>query len=131
VIVGFIVALILVGFWDGFTTFFGTNQILSGGIENLTIAIISFFFAIIITSFLFCTKFILNEKSDDFFPGLLRFLLLVSIGYDLYTSYIGNQEFILGGNVNSQQFFVLIGMTILVSGSPIICSYLLDKVIND
>lgn len=75
---------------------------------------------------MFGTKFIWEASASSFMSFILRFLWLVALSYDLYTSYHGKQHFILGGNVNNDQMVMIIGMTILVSGAPIIFSYLVD-----
>jgi hypothetical protein len=118
-----LISCFVTGLWDGFTTFYGTSQIMGSDPLQLIASVI---FAVIITGFLFGTKIIWESSSSNFLSFLLRSLWLVALGYDLYTSYLGNKNFILSGNVNDDQMIILIGMTILVSGSPIIFSYLSD-----
>ena len=118
-----IVACFVTGLWDGFTTFYGISQVMG---NDKTQVIASAFFAIIIAGFLFGTKVIWEASSSSFISFVLRFLWFVALGFDLYTSYHGNRHFILGGNVNEDQMIMIIGMTILVSGAPIIFSYLVD-----
>jgi hypothetical protein len=118
-----VVACGLTGLWDGFTTFYGTSQVMG---NDGTQIIASAVFAVIIGGFLFGTKVIWESASNAFLSLLLRSLWVIALGYDLYTSYLGNKDFILGGNVNDDQMIILVGMTILVSGAPIIFSYLVD-----
>lgn len=118
-----VIACGLTGLWDGFTTFYGTSQVMGA---NETQVIASAVFALIIGGFLFGTKVIWESPTNTFLALLLRSFWLIALGYDLYTSYLGNRDFILGGNVSEDQMVILIGMTILVSGAPIIFSYLVD-----
>jgi hypothetical protein len=115
----------LTGLWDGFTTFYGISGIM--GTKGVGI-IASAFFALVIAGFLFGTKTIWDNSRNNPIAPILKFLWFVAFLYDIYTSFYGNKEFILNGYVNDEQMIMLIGMTILVSGSPIIYSYLIDNV---
>lgn len=119
-----VIACLFTGLWDGFTTFYGTSIVMG---DNDTQVVASAIFAVIIGGFLFGTKGIWEASASSFLSLLLRSLWLVALGYDLYTSFLGNKDFILGGNINDDQMIILVGMTILVSGAPIIFSYLVEK----
>lgn len=114
----------LTGLWDGFTTFYGISEIM--GTKNEEI-IASAFFALVIAGFLFGTKTIWETSKSHAIAPMLKLLWFIAFFYDVYTSFYGNREFILHGHVNDEQMIMLIGMTILVSGSPIIYSYLIDN----
>ena len=118
----------LASLWDGFTTFHGTANILANNnnVEPNIIIIISSVFAIIILGFMWSTVYI--WEMDGFSRLLFIVFWFVAVGYDLYTSYIGNLEFIMRGQVNDQQFIVLVGITLLISGSPIFVSLLSDQI---
>ena len=107
--------------WDSFTTVFGTVEILGEQGLQVTASVI---FAAIIAGFLLSTAYIFHKG------GLVGQILIVfwfiALGYDLFTSYTGNLLFIMGGKVSDVQTIVLIGMTILVSSSPILISLILD-----
>lgn len=123
----------IAGLWDGFTTFYGISEIM--GVSDvmklrsreITQIIASAFFALVITGFLFGTKTIWEISKNHSVGQLLKLLWFVAFFYDVYTSFYGNKEFILSGRVNDEQMTMLIGMTILVSASPIMYSYLIDN----
>jgi len=120
------------GLWDGFTTFYGLTEIM--GVSDvmelksreITKIIASACFALVITGFLFGTKTIWETSKNNAIAPILKLLWFIAFFYDVYTSFYGNQEFIFSGRSNDEQMMMLIGMTILVSGSPIIYSYLID-----
>jgi len=111
----------LTGLWDGFTTFYGVSQIM-GTTKEATIA--SAFFAFIIAGFLFGTKTIWDIAGNNLLSIILKLLWFIALSYDIYTSFYGNKTFILNGQGSEEQMIILIGMTLLVSGSPIIYSYI-------
>ena len=123
----------IAGLWDGFTTFYGISEIM--GVSDvmklrsreITQIVASAFFALVITGFLFGTKTIWEISKTHSIGHILKLLWFVAFTYDIYTSFYGNKEFILSGHVNDEQMTMLIGMTILVSASPILYSYLIDN----
>ena len=123
----------LAGLWDGFTTFYGVSEIMgvSDVMElrsrDMTKIIASACFALVITGFLFATKTIWEISNNNAIAPMLKLLWFIAFFYDLYTSFYGNQAFIFSGNINDEQMMMLIGITILVSASPIVYSYLLDN----
>jgi hypothetical protein len=122
----------IAGLWDGFTTFYGLSEImgvsdvLGMNSRDMTKLVASAFFALIVTGFLFGTKTIWESSKHNSIAPILKLLWFIAFFYDVYTSFYGNQEFIFRGNINDEQMMMLIGMTVLVSGSPIIYSYLID-----
>ena len=123
----------IAGLWDGFTTFYGITEIMNVSnvmafnSREMTKIIASAFFAVVITGFLFATKTIWENSRHHAIAPMLRLLWFIAFFYDVYTSFYGNQEFIFHGNINDEQIMMLIGMTALVSGSPVIFSYLVDN----
>ena len=118
------VVFALISLYDGFTTIIGTANIMNDQM------IISVVFAIAILSLVGSTAFIWSKSvlTEDLFLGtFLKFLWFIAMGYDIYTSYQGNLNVLIGGYVNDEQLVILIGLTILVSASPVIFSYLLLK----
>jgi hypothetical protein len=121
----------IAGLWDGFTTFYGITEIMNVSdvmelkSREMRKIIASAFFALVITGFLFGTKTIWERSSHSIAP-ILKILWLIAFFYDVYTSFYGNQEFIFHGHINDEQMMMLVGMTTLVSGSPIIYSYLIN-----
>ena len=130
---GILIVTGLAGLWDGFTTFYGLSEIM--GVSDvmelksreMTKIIASACFALVITGFLFATKTIWETSKSNAIAPMLKVLWFIAFFYDVYTSFYGNQEFIFSGKINDEQMLMLIGMTTLVSGSPIIYSYLIDN----
>ncbi|MFN0139625.1 MAG: hypothetical protein ACKVQW_06020 [Pyrinomonadaceae bacterium] len=121
-----IVVLIAASLWDGFTTIYGTLNILgSGGVAIVA----SLLFGALILSFLLNTQKVWKWESD-FAGGLLKLFWFVAIAYDLYTAWDGNQAFIVGETKNEKQLIVLAGLTIMISGSPVILSILWEKMMD-
>jgi len=116
--------------WDAFTTFYGTLSIFyssydMGFAEMLTNdprktgAAVGF--AIVIMLLLFSAKFVLEKGLHIMF----RILIGITFLYDVVTSYIGNQAFIIQSqNTSVTQFFVLIGLTVVISSASIAIPYL-------
>jgi hypothetical protein len=89
----FIVGLGLAGLWDGFTTFYGTTVILG---KSSTQIAASAFFALSIAGFLFGTKYVWKYNEEELLVFVLRTMWIVAFGYDLFTSFVGNRDIILG-----------------------------------
>jgi len=119
-----LICLGITGLWDGFTTLYGTLAILGADTAQMFISVVM---AVVIMGLLFSTRSIMKTDPVSLLGVLLRLLWLTAVSYDLYTSYIGNEEFIIQGIANDQQAVVLLGITILVSGSPIMFSLLQDR----
>lgn len=115
-----VLVLGLASFWDGFTTVYGTINTIGMGIFQLIAGLI--FGALILCCLLFTERIIRWES--NFTGAILRFFWFIALCYDLYTSWLGNRDFIIGYNPSDKKTVVLIGLTALVSGSPIILSLL-------
>jgi len=109
--------------WDGFTTVAGTYDILGSGWGQLAGSVA---FALVILGFLVGTLELLERYEDwhAFVVCLVSFFWLSAFGYDLFTSYVGNCRFIIGGSLNASKTFILIGLTVFISVSPVCLSYL-------
>lgn len=114
----------IIALYDGFTTFIGTADIMDDSI------IISVVFAVIILAIVGSTAFIWSDNAieEEFLRIFLRFLWFVAIIYDLFTSYVGNLEVLMDGDVSGGQTFILLGLTLLVSSAPVIFSYFLREI---
>jgi len=112
---------LLITLWDTFTTAYGIGSVLGWGPVQVFIAII---FTLIIDVFVLGTFRIVKSRSDSFFKYVLYFLWAIAVIYDVYSSYLGNAEFIIKVDQGLPQIFMLIGLTIFVASSPIIVSYL-------
>lgn len=111
--------------WDAFTTFYGSYILLSIANENpIKPILLSILFMSVILGFLLATPSIWGEKRGFIIDWLLRFFWIIAFLYDLYTSYHGNQNFIFSNTIASSQQIMLIGITILISSTPIVFSYL-------
>ena len=117
----FLIGLGLSGLWDGFTTFYGTTTILGKSPTQIAASIA---FALTISGFLFGTKYVWKYNEEELLVYVLRAMWIVSFGYSLFTSFVGNRDIILGTSSTPEQFAILLGMTLLTSGSPIIFSFL-------
>lgn len=112
-----LIALGIGAIWDGFTTVAGTVEILGSGGLQIMAAVV---FALIIAGFLLGTTYVRNLE------GILGKALQggwwMALLYDLYTSYTGNRDFIMDGQVAGSQHVLLIGLTLLVTASPVLFS---------
>ncbi len=120
---GLIVIFSIVAVWDGFTTVFGTTVILDGGPQQLGAALV---LAAVIMAFLIGTVWIWQENG---MIGILgKVLWVIALGYDLYTSFEGNRAFLVTSeSIEEKKLAILVGLTLLVSSSPIIISGLLSS----
>lgn len=119
--------LVAASLWDGFTTIYGTLEILGTG----AVAVIaSLLFGALILSFLLNTQKVFSWESD-FAGGLLRLFWFIAIAYDLYTAWTGNQAFIVGNTNEQRQMIVLTGLTLMISGAPVILSIMWEKLLRE
>lgn len=125
-----LIILGLAGLWDGFTTFYGSYSLLGGGGMSV---IISMIFAVIITAFLFTTSFIWSrELQGEFIGDLLKGFWFIAFAFDVFTSFVGNKDILLSNVVElDESMIMLVGITALVSGSPIIFSYIITLAPDD
>ena len=76
--------------------------------------------AVIILGLLFSTPKLPKEKG--WASTFLRTSWALALAYDLYTSYVGNRDIIMGGTVEGRQYVIVIGLTVLVTISPMFLS---------
>ena len=113
----------LASIWDAFATVYGTSQVLGNGTLQIAAALL---FGGLILGFVLNSRRILKWRSS-FFGGLLKFFWFIALCYDFLTTWIANRD-IIGQEQNSVvQVIILIGLTLLVSASPILLSGLWEK----
>jgi hypothetical protein len=125
--------LIALAAWDFFTTFYGVlgifHRTTSGDIIDMVMmdpikTIASLAVATAIMLVLLSAKTVLENGWQLGF----RVVFVVAFIYDAYTSYMGNLAFILRvDDPKLSEFFVIIGLTIFVSGSTSAIPYLIKK----
>jgi hypothetical protein len=118
-----LVVLAVAALWDAFMTIYGTVTILGSG--PLQIAASLLFSALVLT-LLLNTRRIMRSLSG-FMGSMAKFFWFIAIGYDFFTSWIGNSKLIVGGSRNAAQTVILIGLTLLVVSSPILLSELWER----
>ena len=128
---------LLAGLWDGLTTVLGTAVILKA--QDYLQFGFCFAAAVVVCGFTFGTRTFFSMVSP--FSFFLKLGWGLALGYDCYTSFMGNARYVvLGQKINVitdeglfdtisqmtlQQFLVVAVMTILISGAPIGYSFLL------
>ena len=81
-----------------------------------------------IMAILLFTSRIWDRDSDGFVVIIMRIFWWIAFGYDLYTSYLGNHDFVMSGNVEGfKELLLLLGLTLVVSASPIFASWVLEQ----
>ncbi|SRR5258708_8443853 len=118
--------------WDGITTMLGIATILNARTE-LDYGL-CFVGGLVILGFSLSTKTIFSENNLAFIA--MRFLWAAAILFDVYTAFTGNTQYVilktqtfnmaLLQTLEMRQMLVLLVMTLLVSGSPIFISFLVD-----
>jgi hypothetical protein len=133
----FLIFFALIAIYDLLTTIQGTASILHA--EGLVYAI-AIGFAIIISFLLLNTIPIIRNPKGGFIYSGAKFLWLLALLYDLYTSFIGSINLILKDKIGDAnlgpilsemsqtdmpQLVIIIGLTIFITASPIAISFLL------
>jgi len=111
--------IILLGFvtiWDTITTIYGTTVILGTGTIQVMIAIL---FALLLTGYLLQTIPITKNPKEDFVTSGAKILWFIAFLYDLFTSFTGNMDFVLGNATGSIKIIFAIGLTVMVCSCPI------------
>ena len=128
-----LIFFIVAAIWDAFTTFFGTLSIFHNHYEmtllqmiqadpNKTYAALGF--SLVIVLLLLSAKAVVTTGWHIMF----RMLVGVTFLYDVFTSYMGNKAYIIqSSTTTASQFFILLGLTLVVSGSTIAIPYLLEE----
>ena len=115
-----LIVLVLASIWDAFTTVYGTIYVLGDGIIQIAAALL---FSGLILGFVLNTKRIIRWRGG-FVGGITKFFWLIALFYDLFTSWIGNESLLLTGNGGAAELAILVGLTLLVTASPILLSTL-------
>lgn len=118
----------LVTIWDTITTIYGTYIIFGDGTIQL---VVSIGFALLLTGFLIRTIPIIKNPSEELIPAGTKVLWFLAICYDIFTSFTGNMDLILGNSTGLQKVVLAIGITIFVCSSPIGLSKLIFESDND
>jgi hypothetical protein len=114
-----LVVLAIASVWDAFTTVYGTIQILGNAPLQIMAALL---FSALIFGFVLNTRTIMRWHSG-FMSGITKFFWFVALSYDLFTSWVGNSNLILRSrNMEAATFIILVGLTLLVTASPILLS---------
>ncbi|HAQ65307.1 MAG TPA: hypothetical protein DCR43_05590 [Bacteroidales bacterium] len=113
----FQIGLGFVTVWDTVTTIYGTYSILGDGQVQIVLSIL---FGILLSAFLIRTiPIIKNPDNEDIIAVGAKVLWFLAILYDIYTSFTGNFDLILGQVAGLQKIIIAIGLTIFVSSAPI------------
>lgn len=111
-----ILGLGFVSVWDTVTTIYGTKVILGGGDIQLIIAIL---FALLIAAYLLRSVPIIKNPSTDLFHVGAKVLWFLAFLYDLFTSFKGNFDLVLGNVGGTERIVLAIGLTIFTCSAPI------------
>ena len=124
----YIFALVLVfgsaSLWDGFTTVYGTSQIMGGGMIGIIAGVLVALIVLIMLSGTNVFWFQEWGSNREIQLWIFRIFWLGALCYDAYTSYLGNERFLVSEYPSGPENFVLVGMTFLVTGSPVMMSIL-------
>lgn len=113
-----LIVLIVATIWDGFTTIYGTIQILGDGPLQIVASVL---FSALILGFVLNTRRILG-RLNGFIGVITKFFWFIALGYDFYTSWTGNANLLVQPSGETAETVVLIGLTLLVIASPILLS---------
>ena len=123
----FLPVFCIVALWDAFTTVFGTIAILGG--SSLGSIIMGILVSVVMIILFFFTFSIWSDDAieNEFMQIIFRALWLIAVSYDVFTSFYGNRAFIAGEELNVAGVAVVIMATVLVCGSTMIASWLLNE----
>lgn len=117
------IILALASIWDAFTTVYGTRKVLGDGSLQVAAALL---FGALILGFVLNTRRIVKWHGS-FFGVLLKFFWFVAICYDFLTSWIAHTDIFVPDENSALQIIIVIGLTLLVSGSPLLLSGLWER----
>jgi len=106
----------VVAIWDTVTTVYGTYKIFGDGTIQL---VVSIGFALLLGGYLLWTIPIIKNPSEELIPVGAKVLWFLAICYDVFTSFTGNMDLILGNSTGVQKVLLAIGLTIFVCSAPI------------
>ena len=119
-----LIGLAIVSAYDVLTTIFGTISILGPTVGSTMASIL---LGGIIGGLMYYSYEIHNSDKSDLMVAGLNVLWFIAVAYDLYTSFMGNNRFIILGALESREagkLVILLGLTAFVTSCPIIWSYL-------
>lgn len=111
-----LILLALAAVWDAFTTGYGTIQILGTNFLQIIVAIL---FSALVFAFNLGTKRIMQWQ-EGFVSWFAKFVWLVAIVFDFFTSWVANSDLIIGGDRSGAETFMLFGLTLLVTAAPML-----------
>jgi hypothetical protein len=108
--------------WDGFTTGYvlWLHLDLKSGMLKIAVSV---FLSLLMMLLLTTTKSIM-DSGDDLGGFFKKLMWVTAMGSSAYSSWVGNQTFIVSAPTTTERMAVLIVLTILVSVSPVMLSYL-------
>ncbi len=120
--------------WDGITTALGIAAIIDA--KDIFGYALCFVGGVVILGFGIGTQVIFVK--NDIPHKIMRGLWVLAVAFDAYTSFMGNAQYIVlrkqlaglfdvVGSLTLGQIIITVGLTILVTASPIMISYLLEK----
>ena len=115
-----LIALGIAALWDVLTTIYGTILILGDGPVQIVAAVL---FGILILGFSINSVRIFRFKAS-FIIVLTRIFWIVAICYDFYTSWVANAALLTTGRGGFAENFILFGVTLMVTASPILLAAL-------
>jgi hypothetical protein len=111
-----ILGLGFVAIWDTVTTIYGTKVILGGGDIQFVISVL---FALLLAAYLFRSVPIIKNPSEDLFHVGAKVLWVLALVYDLFTSFKGNFDLVLGNVGGTERIVLAIGLTIFTCSAPV------------
>jgi hypothetical protein len=117
------IVLTLASIWDVFTTVYATLTILGTGIVQIIAALL---FAALIMSFILNTRRIMQWRSG-FVGGIVKVFWFVALACDFYTAWVANVDLLTRGQESTAELIIVIGLTLLVTSSPILLSVLWER----
>jgi hypothetical protein len=137
-----IFAFFIAALWDGITTVLGVATVIEAqGVTGYALAGVG---GLVVFAFGIGTKTIFSE--GGFIYIVLRILWILSLLFDLYTSFLGNARYLImqeniresigtrmgidtiSNSLDGTQLISVLVLTILVSSSPMVISFLYEDV---
>ncbi len=119
----FVLSVIIVAaLWDIYTVLYGTISVLGEGPAQIFAATL---FSLFVFGFLLSTRRIIRFRTrGGLISGLLLFFWLISLFYNFYTAWIGNNILLARDERSVAKILILIGLTLLGTSAPILLSTL-------
>jgi len=115
-----LVIVVIASAWAAFAVAYGSFTILEPGVISVLATLL---FTALIIGFLVATWWIFQWQTT--FTGVvLKVIWFFALIFGFYTAWVGNKNLIAGDGSTAGQTFLLIGLTVMVIGSPIVLSWL-------